>query len=185
MDALQPARLATPVTLEDHAQGPPDAAVTLVQYGDYECPYTRMSRHSVHALQREYGDSLLFVFRHFPLEDIHPHARAAATAAEAASAQGDFWKMHEHLFAHQHALEEHDLHQYAIELGFDADQFERDRAARATADRIDRDLASGERSGVPGTPTFYINGLRHDGPFDVDSLRTAITAALAGAPGGR
>src|ERR1700675_1618547 len=91
-------RLPPPVTAEDHVQGPPDARVTLLQYGDYQCPYTRMSRHSIHALQHEYPDSLRFVFRHFPLEEIHPDARAAATAAEAAEAQGQFWAMHEHLF---------------------------------------------------------------------------------------
>jgi protein-disulfide isomerase len=95
------ARLASPVTSDDHVQGPVDAEVTLLQYGDYECPYTRMSRHSIHTLQREYPDSLRFVYRHFPLDEIHPHARAAAAAAEAAEAQGQFWVMHEHLFEHQ------------------------------------------------------------------------------------
>src|SRR5437588_2220809 len=107
------ARLATPVIADDHVQGPAEAEVTLVQYGDYECPYTRMSRHSIHALQGELRDRLRFVFRHFPLEAIHPHARAAATAAEAAAAQDQFWAMHEYLFEHQHALGERDLHQYA------------------------------------------------------------------------
>src|SRR5882762_10433381 len=113
------AQLATPVAAEDHVQGTADAEVTLLQYGDYECPYTRMSRHSIHALQREYPDKLRFVFRHFPLDEIHPHARAAATAAEAASAQGQFWVMHEHLFEHQKALEDHDLHQYAMDVGLE------------------------------------------------------------------
>ncbi len=98
------ARLSASITSDDHVQGPIDAAVTLVQYGDYECPYTRMSRHSVHQLQREYPDRLRFVFRHFPLEAVHPHARSAATAAEAAGAQTDFWRMHEYLFEHQKAL---------------------------------------------------------------------------------
>jgi protein-disulfide isomerase len=182
MDALRPARLAEPVTLQDHVQGSPDAEVTLVQYGDYECPYTRMSRHSIHALQRELPDRLRFVFRHFPLEQIHPHARAAATAAEAAGAQGQFWVMHEHLFEHQKALEKADLHQYAIDLGLQPEQFEHDRTSPEVARRIERDLASGERSGVEGTPTFYVNGVRHDGPFDVDSLRSAIAAASTRAP---
>ena len=173
-------RLATPVTSDDHVQGPFDAELTLLQYGDYECPYTRMSRPSIHALQREYSDKLRFVFRHFPLEEIHPHARAAATAAEAADAQGRFWVMHEHLFEHQKALEDHHLHQYAIDLGLEPDLFERDRTSTDVGSRIDRDLASGERSGVLGTPTFYVNGVRHDGAFDVDSLRAAIAAALKG-----
>lgn len=174
-----PAQLAAPIAADDHAQGPADAEITLVQYGDYECPYTRMSRHSVHTLQRELADKLRFVYRHFPLEEIHPHARAAATAAEAAHAQGQFWVMHEHLFEHQRALEDRDLHQYAIDLGLDPGRFERDRTSPEVATRIDRDLASGDRSGVEGTPTFYINGVRHDGSFDVDSLRTAIEAQLS------
>jgi protein-disulfide isomerase len=163
--------------LEDHVHGRLDAELTLLQYGDYECPYTRMSGHSIHALQRELQDRLRFVFRHFPLEEIHPHARAAATAAESAAAQAEFWVMHEYLFEHQQALEERDLHQYAIDLGLQADQFERDRTSPEVTRRIDRDLASGERSSVEGTPTFYVNGVRHDGPFDVDSLRSAIMAS--------
>src|SRR6516225_5557121 len=106
---MTPATLATPITEDDHVQGHADSAVTLVQYGDYECPYTRLSRLSVHRLQREFSGRLQFVFRHFPLEEIHPHARAAAAAAEAAGAQGEFWKMHEYLFQHQKALEAKDL----------------------------------------------------------------------------
>jgi protein-disulfide isomerase len=98
---MNSAKLATPVSDEDHAQGPADAVITWVQYGDFECPYTRLSRHSVHQLQREFSDRLRFVFRHFPLEDIHPHARAAMAATEAAAQQTDFWTMHEHLFEHQ------------------------------------------------------------------------------------
>jgi protein-disulfide isomerase len=94
------ARLATPVTADDHVQGPAEAQITLVQYGDYQCPYTRMSRQSIHELQREYPDKLRFVYRHFALEEIHPHARAAAEAAEAADAQREFWTMHEYLFEH-------------------------------------------------------------------------------------
>ena len=182
MDDLSPTRLATPVTLADHAQGPADAPLTLVQYGDYECPYTRMSRHSVHALQREYGAALRFVYRHFPLEAIHPHARAAAAAAEEADAQGAFWKMHDHLFEHQQALGDGDLRQYALDLGLEPDRFDSDRASAEVADRIERDLTSGERSGVEGTPTFYVNGVRHDGLYEVGVLRAAIVAAMEAAP---
>jgi protein-disulfide isomerase len=178
------ARLATPVTSDDHVQGPVDAEVTLLQYGDYERPYTRMSRHSIHALQREYPDNLRFVFRHFPLSEIHPHARAAAEAAEAAGAQSDFWTMHEYLFEHQHALEDPNLHQYAIDLGIEPDRFDRDRSSPEVARRVDRDRTSGERSDVQGTPTFYVNGVRHEGPFDIDSLRSAIVAQLNGGPRG-
>ena len=171
-------RLSASITSDDHVQGPIDAAVTLVQYGDYECPHTRMSRHSVHQLQREYPDRLRFVFRHFPLEAIHPHARSAATAAEAAGAQTDFWRMHEYLFEHQKALAESDLHKYALELRLDAVRFEHDRRTPNVRERVDRDLASGEASGVQGTPTFYVNGIRHDGSYDVDSLRSAVVGHL-------
>jgi protein-disulfide isomerase len=167
--------LTAPITAEDHVQGSSTADIMLVQYGDYECPYTRMSQHSVHALQQEFGERLRFVFRHFPLEDIHPHARAASTAAEAAAAQGQFWAMHEYLFAHQKALEVGDLRQYASDLGLDVERFERERSTPEAATRIDRDLASGDASGVEGTPTFFINGVRHDGPYEVESLRAAIS----------
>ena len=170
-------RLADPVAADDHVQGKADAVVTLVQYGNYECPYTRLSRHAVHQLRREFPDSLRFVFRHFPLEEIHPHAGAAATAAEAAGAQTDFWTMHEYLFEHQEALEEADLERYAIELGLDAGRFERDRGAPPIARRIDRDLASGDRSGVEGTPTFFVDGVQHGGGYDLESLRLAIVAS--------
>jgi protein-disulfide isomerase len=144
-----------------------------------------MSRQSVHALQREYADDLRFIFRHFPLEEIHLHARAASAAAEAADAQGKFWAMHEYLFDHQKALDDRDLRQYATDVGLDRDQFERDRTSPEVASRIDRDLASGDRSGVGGTPTFYINGVRHDGTYDVDSLRAAMEARVTGDPPGR
>jgi protein-disulfide isomerase len=174
------AKLATGISDQDHAQGPADAPITLVQYGDYECPYTRLSRHSVHQLQREFSDSLRFVFRHFPLEELHPHARAASAAAEAAARQTDFWTMHAYLFDHQHALEDADLKRYAVELGLDSDRFARDRTSPEVENRIDRDLASGERSGVPGTPTFYVNGIRHDGGYDLESLRSAIVAHIHG-----
>ncbi len=177
---MSSAKLATAISEEDHAQGPADAAITLVQYGDYECPYTRLSRHSVHQLQREFPDSLRFVFRHFPLEEIHPHARAASAAAEAAAQQTDFWTMHAYLFEHQQAFEDADLKRYAVELGLDSDRFARDRTSPEVEHRIDRDLASGERSGVPGTPTFYVNGIRHDGGYDLESLRSAILAHIDG-----
>lgn len=179
------ATLATPITEDDHTQGPANAAITLVQYGDYECPYTRLSRHSVHQLQREFADSLRFVFRHFPLEEIHPHARAAAATAESAGFQRDFWIMHEYLFEHQKALEDADLKQYAIELGLDSERFDRDRSSRAVAQRIDRDQASGDQSGVEGTPTFFVNGTRHDGGYDLESLRSAIVVQLNKSPGSR
>jgi protein-disulfide isomerase len=173
-------RLADPITSEDHAQGEPDATVTLVQYGDYECPYTRLSRHAVLQLQREFPESLRFVFRHFPLEEIHPHARAAAMAAESAGAQTDFWKMHGYLFEHQKQLEDADLERYALELGLDVDRFERERRSPEIGRRIDRDVDTGERSGVEATPTFYVNGIRHEGGYDLESLRPAIATSMQG-----
>jgi protein-disulfide isomerase len=171
-------RLADSVVSDDHVQGTSGAAVTLVQYGDYECPYTRLSRYAVRQLQREYPDTLRFVFRHFPLEQIHPHSRPAALAAEASGAQTDFWTMHEYLFEHQNHLEELDLQKYATELGLDADRFERDRRSPEIARRIDQDINSGERSGVEGTPTFYVNDIRHDGGYDLESLRQAIVTSM-------
>lgn len=171
-------KLTDPVTGDDHVQGGPGADVTLVQYGDYECPYTRMSRHAVHQLQSEFRESLRFVFRHFPLEEIHPHARSAATAAEAAGKQTDFWTMHEFLFEHQKHLEEADIQGYAVELGLHTHRFEHDRESSDVAERIDRDLHSGERSGVEGTPTFFVNGIRHDGGYDLEGLRPAIVASM-------
>jgi protein-disulfide isomerase len=177
VDASKSRLLADPVTLEDHAQGRFDADVTLVQYGDYECPDTRIALHSVHALLREFQDQLLFVFRHFPLVEIHPPARWAAAAAEAAAAQGEFWRMHEHLFQHQHALTSDDLHQYAMVLGLDLARFDPDRVSSEVAARIERDVASGARHGIEGTPTFYINRVRHTTSFDVTNLRLSIMAA--------
>jgi protein-disulfide isomerase len=174
--------LATPITDDDHTQGPADAAVTLVLYGDYECPYTRLSMHSVHQLRREYHDGLRFVSRNFPLEEIHPHARVAAAAAEAAGLQTDFWTMHDYLFAHQKALEDADLKRYAGAVGLDPDRFDRDRSSSSVELRVDRDLSNGTRSGVPGTPTFYLNGIRHDGGYDLESLRLAIVARLDRSP---
>ena len=117
-----------------------------------------------------------------PLEvdKIHPHARAASAAAEAAAQQTDFWTMHAYLFEHQQALEDADLKRYAVELGLDSDRFARDRTSPEVENRIDRDLASGERSGVPGTPTFYVNGIRHDGSYDLESLRSALLAHIDG-----
>jgi protein-disulfide isomerase len=170
-------RLAEPVSLEDHALGRLDSAITLVQYGDYECTYTRRWWLRVPALQLQLGGSLLFVFRHFPRESIHPNARLAAAAAEAASAQGEFWTMHDYLLRHQEALRPEALRVYARDLGLDSERFELDRTSLTIAARIDRDLLSGERSGVRATPAFFINSSRHYGPRTRESLRAALLAA--------
>jgi protein-disulfide isomerase len=169
--------LVQAVSLDDHAQGRLHSDMTLVEYGDYQCPSTRGSWLRVNALQFELRGRLLFVFRHFPGEAIHPHARHAAAAAEAAAAQGEFWRMHHYLLQHQEALSAEHLVQYASDLGLDTGRFERDRTSVDIAARIDRDLISGHRSGVRRTPAFFFNSLRYDGPNTLDSLRAALTAA--------
>jgi protein-disulfide isomerase len=173
----QRTRLAVPVSEQDHSQGPATAAVTLVQYGDYECPYTRQSTTVVRALQQQLGDQLRFVFRNFPLTEIHPHALNAALAAEAAASEGKFWEMHDYIFHHQHTLEDSDLVQFAAALGLDMQQYARDMAEQRALARIEEDVESGERSGVQGTPTFFINGVVYRGSWRQDALHAALQAA--------
>jgi protein-disulfide isomerase len=168
------ARLAAPVGGQDHVQGVASAETTLVEYGDFECPYTRRARPVVRRLRQEFGNRLLFVFRNFPLTRIHPHAQAAAEAAEAAAAQGHYWEMHDMLFDNQRALEDEDLRRYASELGLDMARFGRELAEHAHAHRLNEDVRSGLKSGVQGTPTFFVDGLRHDGPNDLATLRAAL-----------
>lgn len=170
-------RLTIPVSDRDHAQGPADALVTLVMYGDYECPYTRRARPVVHRLVHELGDRLRYAFRNFPLAQIHPHAQQASEAAEAAAGQGKFWEMYDVLFAHQRHLEDADIVRYAEQVGLEPARFERELAGRVHTGRINGDIQGGLESGVQGTPTFFINGLRHDGPFDLRTLRAAIEEA--------
>jgi protein-disulfide isomerase len=154
--------LTPPVSARDHAAGPEGAPVTLVEYGDYECPYCGMAYPIVKRAQQKLGSRLRFVFRNFPLAESHPHARLAAQAAEAAAAQGRFWEMHDLLFEHQDALEAKDLVSYAKSLGLDTAQFARDLEAGTYAKRVRDDFRSGVRSGVNGTPTFFVNGHRYD-----------------------
>ena len=158
-------KLTPPVGARDHVAGPDDAPVTLVEYGDFECPYCGMAYPTVKAAQRELGSQLRFVFRHFPLAEAHPHARTAAQAAEAAAAQGKFWEMHDMLFEHQDALETEDLIGYAELLGLDAEQFTRELEAGTYEKRVRDDFRNGVRSGVNGTPTFFVNGDRYDGSW--------------------
>jgi protein-disulfide isomerase len=171
------ARLAVPVGGQDHVQGVVSTETTLVEYGDFECPYTRRARPVVRRLRQEFGDRLLFVFRSFPLTRIHPHAEAAAEAAEAAAAQGHYWEMHDMLFDNQRALEDEDLRRYASELGLDMARFDRELAEHAHVHRVNEDVRSGLKSGVQGTPTFFADGLRHDGPNDLATLRAALEEA--------
>jgi protein-disulfide isomerase len=177
--AVREPALADPVGPDDHAQGPPHAPVTLVVYGDYECPFTRRARTVVRAAQQRAGDRLRYVFRNLPLAK-HPHAFRAAEAAEAAAAQGKFWEMYELLFRTQWALEEDDVVGYATLLGLNLDRFRDDLARHAHAPRIRTDLESGQRSGVRGTPTFFVNGTRYEDLEDsLDALLGVIDRAAA------
>jgi len=170
-------RLILPVSERDHIKGSRQALVTLVEYGDFECPYCGQAYLVVHGLEELLGDLLRVVFRHFPLTTVHPHAMRAAEAAEAAGAQGQFWEMHDQLFEHQQALEDEDLHDYAEELGLDMVRFGRDMTEHRHAGRVREDMLSGVRSGVNGTPTYFINGLRNDGSYDMESMAAAIIEA--------
>ncbi len=170
-------RLAEPINEKDHWIGPPSAPVTLVEYGDYECPDCLNSQPIVAALRERFGDRLRFVFRHFPQSSVHPHASAAASAAEAAGEQNKFWEMHETLFKHQKQFGDIDLSHLALRLGLEIYKFESSLGQDLHRRRIRADYDSGLRSGVKGTPTFFINGVRYAGPIDVDSLAAAIEAA--------
>jgi protein-disulfide isomerase len=171
------ARLALPVGERDHVRGPATALVTLVEYGDYECPYCRVAVAIVEELQQVLPDQLRFVYRHFPLENLHPHARRAAEAAEAAASQGKFFEMHAALFEHQTALEDADLLRYAAELDLDITRFRADLDAHTYASRVHEDFRGGVRSGVRGTPTFYLDATRYDGVIGVRQLVAAIRAS--------
>lgn len=173
------ARLAVPIGESDHAQGPASAPVTLVEYGDYECPSCGQAFPVVKELQRRLGSQMRFVFRNFPLATAHPHAEHAAEAAEAAVSQGQFWAMHDTLFENQNALDDEYLVQYAVALGLDESQFVSELAGHVHAARVREDFMGGVRSGVNGTPTFFINGVRHDGPFDFGTLLEAIEQEMA------
>src|SRR4051812_44601300 len=169
--------LSLPVTAEDHAQGPATAPVTLVEYGDFECPYCGQAYPIVQAIQERFGNELRFVFRNFPLSQSHPHAVHAAEAAEAADAQNAFWPMHDQLYEHQHALTDDNLVGYAADLGLDTDQFASDLTGRVYEEKVRAHFMSGVRSGVNGTPTFFINGARHDDSYDFETLALAIEQA--------
>jgi protein-disulfide isomerase len=158
-------QLTSPVGDRDHVAGPRDAPVTLVEYGDFECPYCGMAHPIVKAAQRRMKKRLCFVFRHFPLTQAHPHAERAAEAAEAADMEGKFWEMHDMLFEHQDALEDDDLLAYALSLELDVERVRDALEAGLFLPRVREDFRSGVRSGVNGTPTFFINGVRYDGSW--------------------
>ena len=161
----------------DHIEGPADAPVTLVQYGDYECPFCGAAYPIIKEVQARMGKKLRFVSRNFPITTSHPHAERAAEAAEAAGAQGMFWQMHDHLYENQRHLRDDDLHSYAEALGLVVDVFDKEMAEHVHADRIHEDFMSGVRSGVNGTPTFFINGARHDDSYELETLLSALERA--------
>ena len=171
--------LADPVDPEqDHIRGPLDAPVTVLEYGDFECPYCGQAEPVLRELLRDFGD-VAYVWRHLPLNDVHPSAQQAAEAAEAAAEQGAFWEMHDLLLEHQDALRYRDLIGYAEQLGLDVERFDDDLRTRSGAGRIARDVDSADLSGVSGTPTFFVNELRHYGAYDIATLSAAVKAARA------
>ena len=161
----------------DHVRGPASAPVTLVEYGDYECPYCGQAEVVIRQLLEEFGDELRYVWRHLPLNDVHPNAQMAAEAAEAANAQGMFWPMHDKLLVTQHELTLRDLKRNAEELGLDVERFANDLRSREYNERVSEDVTSADSSGVAGTPSFFINGLRHQGAYDLDTLTKAVRTA--------
>lgn len=172
--------LKVPLGPQDHVQGNPQAPIQLVEYGDYECPFCGQAYLVVKAMQRALGDELLFAFRNFPLTQVHPRAFPAACAAEAAGQQDAFWPMHDILYENQPALEDEDLLAYAKEIKLDLAQFEEDIASKPVAERVRADFLSGARSGVNGTPTFFVNGLRYDGSWQPDVFLAFLNELRAG-----
>jgi len=161
----------------DHMQGTPDAPLTLVEYGDYECPYCADAHLAIRAVQERIGQKLRFVYRNFPLVDLHPHAMAAAEAAEAAGLQGKFWAMHDLLYRNQRRLEPQALIGYAESLNLDMDEFAADIRDGKASEKIRRDMESGNQGGVSGTPWLYINGRVYAGPRTPQALQKALEAA--------
>jgi protein-disulfide isomerase len=176
--------LTMPVSEDrDHIQGSEHAPVTLVEYGDYECPACGASYPIIKEAQARMGERLRFVFRNFPITTAHPHAEQAAEAAEAAAAQGKFWMMHDLLYDNQRHLGDRDLRAYADKLGLDVEAFDQQLAEHVQAGRVREDFLSGVRSGVNGTPTFYINGRRHDDSYELQTLLAALERAAASGAG--
>jgi protein-disulfide isomerase len=165
-------------TERDHIRGPIESPVTIVEYGDFECPYCGQAEPFVRELLREFGD-VRYVWRHLPLSDVHPQAQLAAEAAEAAAEQGAFWEMHDLLLDHQDALRPADLIRYAEQLGLDMERFSSELREHTGANRVAEDVNSADLSGVSGTPTFFINGRRHYGAYDTATLAATVRAAKA------
>ena len=173
--SIPKSKLTLPIAGRDHIQGLIDAPITLLEYGDYECPYCGAAYPEIKAVQGELGDRLCFAFRNFPLVNSHPHAQHAAEAAEAAGAQGRYWEMHDLLFEHQEALEDEDLARYAANLELDTSRLMAEVLGGEHIARVREDFRSGARGGVNGTPTLFINGVRYSGPLDGSTLLAALT----------
>jgi NhaA family Na+:H+ antiporter len=178
MSSAPGTRLRRPVGEGDHIQGLPDATVTFVEYGDYECPHCRQARSIVYELQDLLGDRFRYVFRNFPISKVHPNAQLAAEAAEAAGAQGKYWEMHNALFQTEGPLEKEKILQIASVLELDMERFQRELDEHVYAERVQEEFLDGARSGVHGTPSFFINGIRYDGPWDIESLKEEIEKPL-------
>jgi protein-disulfide isomerase len=170
-------QLRVPVGAEDHIQGSSHAPVTLVEYGDYECPYCGTAYTQLKEVQQRMCEALRFVFRNFPLAEMHPHALLAAEAAEAAGAQDQFWPMHDILYEHQDALDLTHLLGYAKKLRLDGPRFSKDLETHAFRARVEEEFRGGIRSGVNGTPTLFVNTTRYDGPLEVEAILAALQAA--------
>jgi protein-disulfide isomerase len=169
--------LAVPVDALDHVSGAPEARLTLVEYGDFECPSCALAYPAVKMLMARYGHACRFVFRHFPLVEVHPHALLAAEAAEAAAAQGQFWQLHDRLFEHPNHLKPADLLNHAGELGLDTVRFRAELEDHVFLQRVQEHIASGRASHVRATPTFFLGGRRVDTSFGMESLATAMARA--------
>ena len=172
-------KLTVPVNIgTDHVRGSIDAPITIVEYGDYECPYTGMAYPVVKEIMKRFDEKIYFVFRNFPLRQIHPHAQHSAEAAEAAAAQDKFWQMHDYLFEHQKALDDHHLLEYAQKVGLDIEKFKQEMSGHVYASLINKSLKNGIDSGVEGTPTFFVNGVRYEDSWDLDTFSSFLEKSL-------
>ncbi len=174
MHLLKPA-----VSAKDHVQGPVNAPVALVEYGDYECSHCGVAYSVIRRIQQAMGEQLKFVFRNFPLSEIHPNAMNAAVASEAAAGQGKFWEMHDYLFQHQSWLDDASLVRYAAHLGLDVDRFILDFESPDLIEKVENDFESGVRSGVNGTPSFYVNGEKYTGSWDEAALLERLQSLVS------
>ncbi|MEB3338528.1 MAG: DsbA family protein [Leptolyngbyaceae bacterium] len=174
---IEPNRLILPVSDRDHCQGNPTAKITLVEYGDYQCPSCQAAHAIVLLIQQQLGEQMRFVFRHFPQSDLHPEAYHAAEAAEAAASQNKFWEMHAHLLGHHTKLADSNLVEYAIALFLDVNQFLAEMASDCHMARVQADIDSGIQSGVVKTPTFFINGLKFNDHQQLETLLQAVIKA--------